>query len=106
MAAYFTFIPGEVYVVLYAQAERRQLQRGRVVRVPLAHQPIFPATLLAQSGELVLAQNVSGEAVRVSAGLEFGIRDQVDLAVRLLKGLADVMVFQPASPVKNGLHGG
>ena len=65
MAADFLFVRREVHVVLNSQAELRQLERGRVVRVPLAHQPKFPAALLAKRGELVLAQDVRGEAVRV-----------------------------------------
>ncbi len=93
-AAQRPFIPWEIYGVLCLEAKLRQVERGDVVRVPIAHQPVFPAALLAKGGE----------TVRVSAGPALGIRDRVHLAMRLLEGLSDAVIFEPAAPMQNGRH--
>src|ERR1700730_4237950 len=48
-------------------------------------------------------QDVRRETVRACAGLALRIRDQVHLAVGLLEGLANAVVFEPAAPMQNGL---
>ena len=49
---------------------------------------VAPAALLAEGGELVLAEDVGGEAVGVGRGAALGVGEQVDLAVGLLERLA------------------
>src|SRR5262245_55608420 len=82
------------------QTELRQIQRGRVVGIPLAHHSILPAALLAQSAERMLTQDVRGESVRVNIGLALGIGEQIDLTVSLLEGLANPMVLEPTAPME------
>ena len=84
----------------------RQFERRSVVGIPLAHEPEVPTALFAKSGELMLAQDVSGEAVGICSGLPLSVGQEVDLAMSLLKRLTDTMVFEPTAPVKDGFHAG
>jgi hypothetical protein len=64
------------------------------------------AALAAEGGELLLADDVGGEAVGVGLGLALGIGEDVDFAVCLFEGLADPVIFEPAAPTEHGLDRG
>src|SRR5215475_8488449 len=71
-----------------------------------SHQPILPAALPAEAGELMLAQYMGRKSIRICIGLLLGWRKNIDLPMRLLEGLYDSVIFQPASPAKNSLRVG
>src|SRR5690606_18431770 len=54
----------------------------------------------------MLAQNVRGKAVGIGVGVAFGIGENIDLTVRLLKWLLDLLLIQPAAPCNNLIHRG
>jgi hypothetical protein len=54
--------------------------------------------------ELVLPQDVGGEPVGVVAGVTLRISQDVDLAVRLLERLHDLMFLQPPAPGEDRIH--
>src|SRR5439155_25330865 len=83
---------------LDAQLTAGQIQRGRVRGIPVSLQSVAPAALLAQGQKLMLADDVSREAIGVGLRLPLGRRERVDLPVRLLERLADGVFFKPVSP--------
>src|SRR5580700_9160592 len=83
-----------------------EIERRGIVRIPRAHHVELPAPLPAKRCELVLADDVRRKAIGVGCRLAFGIGKQINLAMRLLKRLAHLMVFQPATPAQDGLHVG
>ena len=94
------------HVELRLQVVLSEIQRRGIVRIPIAHHLKLPAPLPAKRSELVLADDVRRKAIGVGLGLAFGIGKQINLAMRLLKRLAHLMVFQPATPAQDGLHVG
>ena len=94
------------HVELRLQVVLSEIERRRIVRIPIAHHLELPAPLPAKRSELVLADDVRRKAIGVGLRLAFGIGKQINLAMRLLKRLAHLMVFQPATPAQDGLHAG
>src|SRR5690606_37416945 len=64
---------------------------------------VAPATGSAEGVELVLADYMGGEAIGVGACRTLGVGLEVDLAVRLFEGLADLVLSQPCPPLQNDL---
>jgi hypothetical protein len=80
------------------QIPERQIERRGVGRVPVPLQLVAPATPLTKSRELVLANDVCGEAIGVRCCLSLRIGEEVHFAMGLLERLADFMFFKPFSP--------
>ncbi len=59
--------------------------------------------MLREGVDLVLLEQVGGEAVGVDLGFSFGRGKQVDLAMGLLEGLGDLALLEPAPPVADGV---
>ena len=91
---------------LDAQLTAGQIQRGRVRGIPVSLQSVAPAALLAQGQKLMLADDVSREAIGVGLRLPLGRRERVDLPMRLLERLADGVSFEPVSPRLHPIDGG
>src|SRR5581483_2920799 len=53
---------------------------------------------LAQRGELMLPHDMSRKPVRIRSRAELGVREDVDLAMRLLERLHDLVALQPSAP--------
>ncbi|MCY1186111.1 hypothetical protein D9M73_269480 [compost metagenome] len=82
-----------------AQAIGRQLANGRrVAVVDQQAQGVAPAAASGQGMELVLTQNVRGEAVGVGRSAALGLGQQVDFPVRLLERLGDLQGFDALAP--------
>jgi hypothetical protein len=73
------------------------------VIIGVGHDPqlIFPVSLAAQRIELMLFDNVRGKAVRINFSISFGVRQNVDFAVRLFERLPDFVLFQKLAPGEN-----
>src|SRR5687767_11092048 len=85
--------------VLGAEAPLWQLPRRRWIRViDEQAELVLPATGRAERVVLMLPQDVRREPVRVRLRLPLGVREQVDLAVRLLERLANLVCLDPAPP--------
>ncbi len=52
----------------------------------------------------MLPQNMGREAVGIDLSLALGVGEQVDLAVRLLERLPDLIVLEPCSPAEDVLN--
>src|SRR5262245_28274617 len=80
------------------QIPERQIERRSVGRVPVSLQLVAPATRLTKSRELVLTNDVCGEAIGVRCCLSLCVGEDVHFAMGLLERLADFMFFEPFSP--------
>ncbi len=82
-----------------AQPPPRQLaSRRRIGTVDHQPQLVLPAPRRAERVELVLADDVRREPVRVGPGVALGVRQQVDLAMGLLERLGDLLVLENPPP--------
>ena len=73
--------------------------------IEFALERIPPFSLLTKGRELVLPQQVRGEAIAVVVCRQFCVGHDVDFSVRLLEGLADFVLYQPLSPRQDFVRG-
>ena len=80
--------------------------RGRVGVIYHEAQRVLPAAQDAQAVELVLFEDMGGEAVGIGPRGPLGVGQQIDFTVRLLEGLDDAARFQRIPPAQNRLWRG
>ena len=93
------FAAGALDPKLRAQVPRRHQARRRWI-FGVNHQAelVLPASRAAECIELVLPQDVSGKTVGIETSLALRVGYHVNLAVRLLERLSNVMLVEPGPP--------
>src|SRR5262245_4220338 len=76
----------------------RQINGWHVCRIEISLQFGLPAALRAECGKLMLPQDMSSKAIRISLGIPLAVGQETNLAVRLLEGLSNCVLFEPSSP--------